>query len=333
MTVYKHSGTHSRPIRDGFTLIELLVVIAIIAVLIALLLPAVQQAREAARRSQCQNNLKQWGLATHNFADTNRGFFPIGGMHQNPGGPVENGQTYYRITWHVLLWPYIEQAPLYDRYDLNQPFHQLPADGDPPGESNIELLRVSVPMYSCPSDQQGQQATSDTYWRVLGNYVGNMGNTHLHQNAADQAIFTGAPFGINHTYRMADIIDGTSNTALFSEIINCSVGTIADNRGDILNNEGSPGFMSILTPNSSSPDQIRTCRPSSSDPNHGDYRTTPCVAVGSNEEYQIAARSRHTGGVQVGMCDGSVRFVSESIAHDVWRAALSSRGGEAIGLQ
>jgi len=319
----------------GFTLIELLVVIAIIAVLIALLLPAVQQAREAARRSQCQNNLKQWGLAAHNFADTDKGFFPIGGMHDNVQRVVENGQGYDRITWHVLLWPFIEQSALWSRYDIKEPFHQLPGGSEPPGEANIELLRVPVNLYTCPSDAGTvTQAKSDTYWRVMGNYVGNMGNTHLHQNAADQAIFNGAPFGINHTYRLADMTDGTSNTALFSEIIIASPGGIDDSRGDILNDDGSPGFMSILTPNSSSPDNCSRCKDSSENPANNEYQVIPCFEVGpDNTRVHIAARSRHTGGVQVGMCDGSVRFVSESIAQDVWRAAVSGRGGEAIGLQ
>lgn len=328
----KPSPSRRRP--SGFTLIELLVVIAIIAVLIALLLPAVQQAREAARRAQCQNNLKQWTLAAHNFADTDKGFFPLGAMNDNTQTVVENGQGYNRITWHVLLWPYIEQTALWSRYDLTQPFHQLPAAGDPPGESNIELLRVPVNLYACPSDRGNvTQAQTDTYWRVMGNYVGNMGNTHLHQNAADQQIFNGAPFGVRHTYRLADMIDGTSNTACFSEIIIASPGGIDDSRGDILNDDGSPGFMSILTPNSSSPDQCRFCKPSTTDPASGEYRTIPCQVVSNNTEVQIAARSRHTGGVQTSMCDGSVRFVSSNVAQSVWRAALSAHGGEVESLQ
>jgi len=330
------SGSSTRSARAGFTLIELLVVIAIIAVLIALLLPAVQQAREAARRSQCQNNLKQWTLAAHNFADVDKGFFPLGGMNGDAPYPMktENGQTYYRITWHVLLWPFIEQTALYSKYDLKQPFHQLPGGSEPPGESNIELLRIPVSLYACPSDAGNvNQGTTDTYWRVLGNYVANMGNTHLHQNAADQAIFNGAPFGIRHTYRLADMKDGTSNTACFSEVIIAAPGTVDDSRGDILNNEGSPGFMSILTPNSSSPDQVRRCKASATDPANNEYRILPCMVVGNNAEVQNAARSRHTGGVQVSLCDGSVRFVSQNIAQNVWRAALSGKGGEAENLQ
>ena len=325
------SARSSRPVR-GFTLIELLVVIAIIAVLIALLLPAVQQAREAARRAQCVNKLKQWTLAAHNFADTHKGYFPLGGMNGDGAThptEVESGQIYYRITWHVLLWPYIEQGPMWDQYNLDTDFYQ-------PG--NIDLMRVHVPLYSCPSDSAGaEQDHADPYWRVMGNYVANMGNTHLHQNAHDQDIFSGAPFGIRHTYRMADQTDGLSNTACFSEIIVASPGGIDDNRGDILNNEGSPGFMSLRTPNSSAPDECRQCKSSSdvSNPSasQADLQSIPCAIITNNDQMQIAPRSRHTGGVNLSMCDGSVRFVSDSVNQDVWVAALSGRGGEAIGLQ
>lgn len=310
---------HSR----GFTLVELLVVIAIIGVLVALLLPAVQAAREAARRSQCVNHLKQWTLAVHNHVDANRDDLPLGGMHQNPG-TVENGRTYYRISWPVLLWPYMEQQPLYDRYDLKMPFYE---------GTNIDTLRVHVPTYSCPSDLVGaEQAHSDPYWRVLGNYVANMGNTHLHQNDADQLAFTGAPFGINHVYKLSHLTDGTSNTACFSEVLIAAPNTISDTRGDFLNDDGTPGFMSIMTPNAITPDQTRACKDTAEDLAHNDYRTIPCIEVTDNTEVQVAARSRHPGGVVVSMCDGSVRFVSETVSEDVWQAALSGRGGEAYQL-
>lgn len=309
-------------IAAGFTLVELLVVIAIIGILVGLLLPAVQAAREAARRMQCTNNLKQWTLACHTFADSNSGYFPIGA---NPDlRKVENGKTYSRISWPTELWPYIEQSALFNQYDLKLHFYQEP---------NIATYRVPIPSYSCPSDvPNATQNLADPYWRVMGNYVTNMGNTHLHQNAADQAIFTGAPFGVGHTYKMAQISDGLSNTACFSEIINAAPGEVSDNRGDILNNEGSPGFMSILTPNSRTPDQVRACAPGTSDPSHPLYRIVPCVVVGGNTEYQIAPRSRHTGGVTLSLCDGSVRFMSSSVDQQTWTALSSGKGGEAFAL-
>ncbi len=308
--------------RHAFTLVELLVVIAIIGILVGLLLPAVQAAREAARRMQCTNNLKQWTLACHNFADANRGFFPIGA---NPDvRKVQNGKTYSRISWPTEVWPYVEQNALYSQYDLTLHFYQAP---------NIATYRVHVPGYACPSDvTNANQGTADTYWRVMGNYVVNMGNTHLHQDAADQAAFTGSPFGVGHTYKMAQIVDGLSNTACFSEIINAAPGTVNDNRGDILNNEGSPGFMSKLTPNSRSPDHIRRCAPGTNDPLNSLYRTVPCTPVGGNTLYHLAARSRHTGGVSLSLCDGSVRFVSQGVDQLTWQALLSGRGGEVVAL-
>ncbi len=308
--------------KRGFTLIELLVVIAIIAILIALLLPAVQAAREAARRSQCINNLKQWTIACHNFADVNKGFFPLGGM--NSLGTVENGRQYQRISWPVFLWPFMEQNNLYEQYDFAQPFYLAP---------NMATQRAHISAYTCPSDaSRPEQSNSDTYWRVMGNYVANMGNTHLHQNAADQAIFSGSPFGIRHMYSMNHFTDGLSNSACFSEVIIAAPGETSDNRGDFLNDEGSPGFMSILTPNSSSPDQCRSCKDSSEDPNHTDYRTIPCTEVGANQDYQIAPRSRHPGSVNASMCDGSVRTFSDNIGQSVWEAVLSTRGGEVFEL-
>ncbi|TWT31980.1 DUF1559 domain-containing protein [Blastopirellula retiformator] len=310
--------------RSGFTLVELLVVIAIIGVLIALLLPAVQQAREAARRAQCTNNLKQWTLASHMFADTYTDWFPLGGMNgtDNPTR-VENGRSYHRVTWAVQLWPYIEQTALYDQYDFTRHFHDTP---------NRDTLRHAIDGYYCPSDKVGAtQATTDTYWRVLGNYVGNMGNAHLHQTSTDAAAFRGSPFRIRHVSRLSEVTDGTSNTALFSELIIASPGQLDDNRGDFLNNEGSPGFMSLLTPNASSPDQCRSCTASSMDPANNLYRSIPCSTVGQNHEMQIAARSQHPGGVMVSMCDGSVRFVSETVSQGIWEATLSTYGGEVIG--
>ena len=308
--------------RHAFTLVELLVVIAIIGILVGLLLPAVQAAREAARRMQCTNNLKQWTLAVHNFADANRSFFPIGA---NPNDrTVQNGKRYRRLSWPTELWPYVEQNALYSRYDLNKHFYE-------PG--NIETYRVHVPGYSCPSDiTNATQGSADAYWRVMGNYVVNMGNTPLHQNAQAQIDFLGAPFGVGNVYKMGQITDGLSNTACFSEIINAAPGTTSDNRGDFLNDEGSPGFMSLLTPNSRTPDRVRGCAPGTTDPNNTLYRTVPCFVVASNTEYYIAPRSRHTGGVTLSLCDGSVRFLSSSIDQNAWTAVMTGRGGEVTNL-
>lgn len=316
--------------QHGFTLIELLVVIAIIATLVAILLPAVQQAREAARRSTCKNNLKQWTLALHNHIDTYAGWMPPGaGVNDNR--TYEDGRKYKRVTWHVLLWPYIEQGSLYDGFDLKKNFYETP---------NIGQLRYQVPLYNCPSDlgPSDQGATNDpNYWRVQGNYVANWSNNHLYGNQYDEVTFKGAPFESGHTRRLAEVLDGTSNTACFSEIIIGSPGQTADSRGDHLNDDGQPSFMSFLTPNSPSPDESIKCSAAAQNPASTEYKTVPCtVAVGQNglgyqSGVQYGARSRHTGGVQLSLCDGSVRFVSENISSITWSALCSTKGGEVVG--
>ena len=315
----------------AFTLVELLVVIAIIGILIALLLPAVQAAREAARRMQCTNNLKQWALATHSHVEATKGWLSIGGNPDEPRRNLENGKDYYRISWPPELWPYVEQTQLFAGYDFGKSFYyKKPGvnENDLNGElDNMKTQRKTVPGYYCPSDNpNADQGRTDGYWRVMGNYVTNMGNTHLHQDGQDQLDYKGSPFGIGHVYRLESIADGTSNTACFSEILIASPGTIDDNRGDILNNEGSPGFMSKLTPNSPAPDNCRQCAPGTET-----NKRMPCVvAPDGNTRVHIAARSNHTGGVNVSLCDGSVTFVSETIAAETWEAALSSNGGESV---
>ncbi|AMV32330.1 hypothetical protein VN12_09415 [Pirellula sp. SH-Sr6A] len=120
----------------------------------------------------------------------------------------------------------------------------------------------------------------------------------------------------------------STQTACFSGIIIVGAVTVNDNRGDFLNNEGSPGSMSILTPKSESPDQVRRCLPKTMNVASSAYRDTPCVQVAGNTEYQIAARSRPTGGVALSLCVGSARFTSQSIDQNAWVSHLSGRGGE-----
>ena len=297
----------ARPRPRAFTLIELLVVIAIIATLIGLLLPAVQKVRESASRMKCQNNLKQWGLAMHNYHDAN-GKFPIG-ARSNP-----------RQTWVMHTWAYVEQGPLAQRNDLTKHFYQTP--GTVPNTLD-GLCGAGVPLYACPSDTGSDlNAAAATYQRRRGNYVVNWGNAYYDQPATGGA----APFahaGGNRTRpadaRLTTIPDGASNTLLMSEYLMAKSPDDDDWRGDIHNDDGVFKFMTVNTPNSSAPDVVNWAVPAA------DPLLMPVVKAGSQ---QNAARSRHTGGVNAARCDGSVQFVRNSIPLATWRAMGTMDGSE-----
>jgi prepilin-type N-terminal cleavage/methylation domain-containing protein/prepilin-type processing-associated H-X9-DG protein len=331
----------SRP-RRGFTLIELLVVIAIIAVLIALLLPAVQAAREAARRAQCVNNLKQIGLAVFNYESTN-GSFP----------PARKGCCWG--TWNIFILPYIEQAQLYNAWNTYGNNLAGP-DGDFRyfGPTNRTVANTVIQSYLCPSDRGGNGSNPITatvngvlFECKFRNYVVNLGNTGIGQmdfpsNVTNPLIrFLGAPFydmgspnidiqpastyypgrNTRNIVGVQAIIDGTSNTLAASEVI-MSQGT-GDLRGFTQWGDAA-GFMTNTTPNSPSPDTHDWCTNWAGGP--------PLACLGSlngNDKY-YAARSRHAGGVNVSMCDGSVRFFKNSINVFIWRAVSTTNGGEVV---
>src|SRR5262249_2751842 len=240
----------TRTARRAFTLIELLVVIAIIAILIGLLVPAVQKVRAAAARAQCQNNLKQWGLAMHNYHDVNKRL-PLG-AHNNP-----------RQTWVMYLWPYIEQAVLSTKINYaTQPFYTPPCTIY---NTMNGLCGARVPLYYCPSDSGADlDDPSQTYCRARGNYVVNWGNAYYDRPPpAASAPFAHASRNRSRpvTVRMTSITDGTSNTLMLSEYLMPTSRDDNDWRGDIHNDDGTFRFHTLTTPNSTVPDQVSRAIP------------------------------------------------------------------------
>jgi len=323
----------------GFTLIELLVVIAIIAVLIALLLPAVQAAREAARRMQCVNNLKQFGIAMHNYHDT-VGTFPIGAMgvrspklYANVGDPTG---AINRRTWAFMILPYLEKGSIFQAINFSLPFNP------PTGAANNTVSGTLLSGFSCPTDPNMNQVDQNN--RREGNYVVNWGNVSWSQDmiAANNPLtgtnnpyppggppvsFGGAPFTMDKSFGIQTIIDGTSNTLLMAEvIIGATQGTNGyEHRGDVYNDDyNCAQFEAYTPPNTKFPDYIQGgyCQyPFSMNP--------PCIrAPGS--VYFNTARSRHSGGVNALFADGSVKFVKDSINITTWRALSTTQGSEVI---
>lgn len=305
-----------RPCPRAFTLIELLVVIAIIAILIALLLPAVQQAREAARRTQCRNHLKQLGLALHNYVDVH-GTLPPGHLETGVDGPSYRHQ----FPWLVYLLPYADQAPLYNQINFS-----LSAT-DP---VNAGPGSAIIPVFLCPSDPIGK--TDPVYGPT--NYLGCQGNDAECRDRTCEGVF-----GHNTFTRLREITDGLSQTLAASETLksDSNVSTLPDNY--VYSRDASVSAQNIATCQSLAPNASdRATRwidgkpqfnmfNSSRGPND---RLLDCLAPSFGVS-NFAARSAHTGGVHALLCDGSVRFVSNSIDAGIFRALGTRAGGETVG--
>lgn len=319
----------------GFTLVELLATIAIIGLLVALLMPAIQSARESARRTHCGNNLRQLGIGILNYESAN-GSLPPGAMCEGISGG-------WRVTWSLLLWPFIEQKTLYDGFTFaaSDMVYGLPQNS----RGVSAATAILVPTFQCPSDSVG--ATRYAAWwdtslfYTKGNYaafVGNIdtgnlwNNTNGHrQHAFGYQKLTVGPLGQRlplpppYGVPMAKIRDGASNTLALGEMLR-GFDHIRDFRGCYIW-ENSPGgqLYTRLLPNSPSPDVMWPgfCPTEINRPQDN----LPCVDFGNILLQSAISRSRHPGTVQAVMCDGSVRTVDESIGLAEWQQMGSINQG------
>jgi prepilin-type N-terminal cleavage/methylation domain-containing protein/prepilin-type processing-associated H-X9-DG protein len=356
--------------RRGFTLIELLVVIAIIAVLIALLLPAVQSAREAARRAQCVNNLKQIGLALHNYHSTTNAF------------PWGDGPWWIEWSAHTLLLPYLEQGPIYNALNfVDTEAFATPMPNDHPACTTAEYRTIAG--FLCPSDQD-RLTSPDGHNNYMANsgsapncdYAGNSFVPSWNGRSAGPFIYssngvdTGPPGFGGSSVNIAMITDGTSNTAAFSERVKAI--------GNIFTATSAPFDTGIPTASLATPAAVPNNVESTPQAFYQVCKVTPPVPFGANQDaanqtaggpddnisgstwvtgqpantryihvmppntwscrsllptnLQIAhvASSHHPGGVNVLFCDGSVKFIKASVGVQTWWALGTRAGGEVI---
>ncbi|TWT43560.1 hypothetical protein KOR42_44400 [Thalassoglobus neptunius] len=324
------SGTPKRP---AFTLIELLVVIAIIAILIALLLPAVQQAREAARRTQCKNNMKQLGLALHNYMSTYAEMLPSAGNTLEAGYPDDFSPL-------ARLLPYCDQANLQNLIDWDLHLGHPAAQPLPP--EMVPVAKTIVPMFMCPSDPAPPVAIEpfqNTFEYAGCNYAANGGDgTDDGTNQLHPINRNNGLFWCSSGTRIRDCIDGTSNTIAFAESTrgpgSDTTGTDNDVRLYRMYFVAQPYDAVAAAPPHQNTDGfrltswLRAVIPGGCVMNG--YLTPnsdiPDAAWGSSKA--TAARSHHTGGAQFLMMDGSVHFISDSVDRDVYRGAWTAGGGE-----
>ena len=333
------SAQHYR--KNGFTLIELLVVIAIIAILIALLLPAVQQAREAARRTQCKNNLKQIGLALHNYLDVYTKFPPAFvsdiSTTNTPGG---------EWSIHARLLPYLEESNLYNQADLSLAY------GDP---ANLGIATQRVNAYLCPSDVNDKQRVgssgSSIHYPITYGYNG--GTWRVWTNATRQ-IGNGA-FAPNSRFSTAHFTDGTSNTLGFMEVkaftaynrdgdtgtsaipntaadVDALIAAGGSNKSESGHTEWVDGRVHQTGATVTLPPNSIVNVPGGTRPDEGDYTSCREDKTCATPTYAaVTARSWHTGIVNTVLMDGSVRSISENIDLGTWRNLGQRDDGNVVG--
>lgn len=322
------SPSHSRP-RTGFTLIELLVVIAIIGILIALLLPAVQKVREAANRIRCQNNLKQIGLAVHQFHFT-RGRFPLGTL--NPYGP-DGTIELDRRTWMQEILPYVEQQAIYNDYaDWAKRSEMMPRVWENGMWNSAPNRWVILPLFTCPSDPANPKnrtygATGDQTVNqgFHGNYVLCAGSEFfnpLRNGVPSDGSDLNGMFFYNSGIQIADVRDGTSNTLMGSELLLSPDVTNHDTRGRYWNNarQGGVLFSTAYPPNTPAPDRLYWCQ---------SIPRAPCSST--TIDIVVSARSDHPTTVNALLADGAVRAITDSVNAEVYQGLGSRAGGEALG--
>lgn len=332
--------------RRGFTLIELLVVIAIIGTLIALLLPAVQQAREAARRMQCKNNLKQMGLALHNYTEAHT-VLPPSVVLQASGTSLV-----WSSGWsiHARILPFADQGPLFNAINFNLSY-ELP-ESQPVASQTLSL-------FLCPSEPKTERRLDDGQYFGVSNYGWFTGDWFVWGGGVSGRGNRSA-FGVNRSLRLAAITDGLSQTMFASEAKTYQPGQYCNSLSQINNPDQVP--PTSADPYAVAPEYINGCwlRPDHGHtgwmagwnhqtglttawpPNRkilgGPNRDTDMDISGMAEEgYEgpdfaaITARSYHVGGVNVLIGDGSVRFVADGIDGSIWRALGTRSGGEVVG--
>lgn len=331
--------------RRGFTLIELLVVIAIIAVLIALLLPAVQQAREAARRSQCLNNLKQVGLAMHNYHETFQ-TFPPGCIHSHMPRSGTDGFSFGPSFWGLLL-PYLDQQALFDKlnFEGRSPGYINEAAGSSGAANRPHVLEAGeIGVMRCPSSPQ--QPRKEPY-EVKSNYAGISGavgegpfiETRQFDLGTYGWISGGGVMLPNKGIRAKDIIDGTANTLMLGEMSN-RIKRLDGTYSDVSPSGTEHGWLMGTRVRGTPPDLNPT---NESDarvfnlvtirylPNESLFANQFFPGMGSNVGSNNPLSSAHTGGVNVLLCDGSARFVGDSVGLLVLKRLATRDEGADVG--